>query len=115
MGSFFDAVGDFVSNLASVHWGAMLAGLAAFGSYLTLRSRAYFHGYLARVLRARIPAGQAGEESQPRLFIDQAMAIHIMGEVLEALRGQAPVARIHGTPGYPVTVTVGMTFRLFGK
>jgi hypothetical protein len=31
------------------------------------------------------------------------------------LRGQEPVMRIHGTPGYPLTVMVGMTFRLFGK
>ena len=31
------------------------------------------------------------------------------------LAGQAPVARIHGTPGYPLTVTAGVTFRLFGK
>jgi outer membrane receptor protein involved in Fe transport len=27
----------------------------------------------------------------------------------------APVARIHGTPGYPLTLTAGVTFRLFGK
>ena len=50
MGSFLDAVGDFVSNLASVHWGALLLGLVAFGAYLTLRSRAYFN-----VLRAAYP------------------------------------------------------------
>ena len=31
------------------------------------------------------------------------------------LRGQEPVMRIHGTPGYPLTIMVGMTFRLFGK
>ena len=35
--------------------------------------------------------------------------------VESALRGQEPMARVHGTPGYPVTVMVGMTFRLFGK
>jgi hypothetical protein len=23
--------------------------------------------------------------------------------------------RIHGTPGYPITVTAGITFRFFGK
>jgi outer membrane receptor protein involved in Fe transport len=31
------------------------------------------------------------------------------------LPGQAPVARIHATPGYPRTMTAGLTFRLFGK
>ncbi|MBI3695965.1 MAG: TonB-dependent receptor [Acidobacteria bacterium] len=32
-----------------------------------------------------------------------------------ALPGQLPRARIHGTPGYPLTVAVGVTFRLRGK
>jgi len=50
VGSFLDAVGDFVRNLASVQWGSLLIGLAAFGAYLTLRSRAYFN-----VLRAAYP------------------------------------------------------------
>lgn len=31
------------------------------------------------------------------------------------LPGQEPATRIHATPGYPLTVMVGMTFRLFGK
>jgi len=48
--SFFDAVGDFLGNLASVHWGALAIGLLAFLSYLTLRSRAYYN-----VLRAAYP------------------------------------------------------------
>jgi len=29
--------------------------------------------------------------------------------------GDPVIARIHGTPGYPITVTVGLTFRFFGK
>jgi outer membrane receptor protein involved in Fe transport len=29
--------------------------------------------------------------------------------------GDPVVARIHATPGYPITVTAGLTFRLFGK
>jgi uncharacterized protein (TIRG00374 family) len=48
--SFFDAVGDFLNNLASVHFGALAIGLVAFLAYLTLRARAYFH-----VLRAAYP------------------------------------------------------------
>jgi len=31
------------------------------------------------------------------------------------LPGQEPMTRIHATPGYPLTVMVGMTVRLFGK
>jgi uncharacterized protein (TIRG00374 family) len=47
---FFDAVGKFFSDLASVHWGALLLGLVFFGLNLTLRSRAFFHS-----LRAAYP------------------------------------------------------------
>jgi hypothetical protein len=31
------------------------------------------------------------------------------------LPGQDPIARIHGTPGYPLTVMAGLTFRFRGK
>jgi uncharacterized protein (TIRG00374 family) len=48
--AFFDAVGKFAGNLAAVHWGALLIGLACFVTYLSIRSRAYFH-----VLRAAYP------------------------------------------------------------
>jgi uncharacterized protein (TIRG00374 family) len=49
--TFFNAVGQFFSDLAAVHWGALLLGLAFFGLNLTLRSRAYFN-----TLRAAYPA-----------------------------------------------------------
>src|SRR3954447_13318500 len=49
--AFFDAVGDFVSNLARVHWLSLLLALAAFGVYLTLRARASYN-----ILRAAYPA-----------------------------------------------------------
>jgi uncharacterized membrane protein YbhN (UPF0104 family) len=48
--SFFDAVGDFGSNLAAVRWGSLALGLAAFAVYMTLRARASFH-----ILRAAYP------------------------------------------------------------
>jgi uncharacterized membrane protein YbhN (UPF0104 family) len=48
--SFFDAVGDFASNLAAVNWISLLFGLAAFAVYMTLRARASFH-----ILRAAYP------------------------------------------------------------
>ena len=31
------------------------------------------------------------------------------------LPGQEPVTRIHAAPGYPLTVMVGLTVRMFGK
>lgn len=50
LSSFAGAVGEFLGNLASVHWGELLLGVLAFGIYLTLRARAYFH-----VIRAAYP------------------------------------------------------------
>jgi uncharacterized protein (TIRG00374 family) len=49
--SFLEAAGQFFSDLAAVHWGALLLGLAFFGLNLTLRSRAFFNS-----LRAAYPA-----------------------------------------------------------
>jgi uncharacterized protein (TIRG00374 family) len=49
--SFFDGVDSFFSNLARVHWGALVLALLLFGIYLTLRSRASFN-----ILRAAYPA-----------------------------------------------------------
>jgi uncharacterized membrane protein YbhN (UPF0104 family) len=49
--SFLQAAGQFFSDLAAVHWGALMLGLAFFGLNLTLRSRAFFHS-----LRAAYPA-----------------------------------------------------------
>jgi uncharacterized protein (TIRG00374 family) len=48
--SFFDAVGDFFSQLAAVHWLALVIALVAFTAYLSLRARASFH-----ILRAAYP------------------------------------------------------------
>ena len=48
--SFFDAVGDFTSNIAAVNWLSLLLGLAAFAVYMTLRARASFN-----ILRAAYP------------------------------------------------------------
>jgi uncharacterized membrane protein YbhN (UPF0104 family) len=50
IGDFFDAVGEFFSQLASISWGPLVLGLLCFGVYLTVRSRAFFH-----VLRAAYP------------------------------------------------------------
>jgi uncharacterized membrane protein YbhN (UPF0104 family) len=49
--SFVEAAEEFFSDLAAVHWGALVLGLAFFGLNLTLRSRAFFHS-----LRAAYPA-----------------------------------------------------------
>jgi uncharacterized membrane protein YbhN (UPF0104 family) len=48
--SFFDAVDDFISNLASVRLGPLLLALLLFTAYLSLRARASFH-----ILRAAYP------------------------------------------------------------
>ncbi len=49
--SFLHAAGQFFSDLASVHWGALVVGLAFFALNLTLRSRGFFNS-----LRAAYPA-----------------------------------------------------------
>lgn len=49
--SFVEAAGQFFSDLAAVHWGALVLGLVFFGLNLTLRSRAFFHS-----LRAAYPS-----------------------------------------------------------
>ncbi|HTD08748.1 MAG TPA: lysylphosphatidylglycerol synthase transmembrane domain-containing protein [Solirubrobacteraceae bacterium] len=49
--TFFDAVGQFLEDLAAVHWPALILGLLFFGLNLTLRSRGFFHS-----LRAAYPA-----------------------------------------------------------
>lgn len=51
--TFLHAAGQFFSDLAAVHWGALAFGLALFGLNLTLRSRAYFNA-----LRAAYPAAR---------------------------------------------------------
>ena len=50
VGSFFDSVGEFFSNLARVEWPMLILGLTFFGIYLALRSRAWFN-----ILRAAYP------------------------------------------------------------
>jgi uncharacterized protein (TIRG00374 family) len=48
--SFFDAVDQFFSNLAAVHWGQLLVAFCLFTIYLSFRARASFH-----ILRAAYP------------------------------------------------------------
>src|SRR3954452_23626043 len=50
LGGFFKAAGEFFSSFGALSWGPLLIGLACFGLYLTIRSRAYFN-----VLRAAFP------------------------------------------------------------
>lgn len=49
--SFVEAAEQFFSDLAAVHWAALLLGLVFFGLNLTLRSRAFFNS-----LRAAYPS-----------------------------------------------------------
>jgi len=48
--TFLDAAGQFFSDLAAVHWLALIVGLALFGLNLTARSRGFFN-----TLRAAYP------------------------------------------------------------
>jgi uncharacterized membrane protein YbhN (UPF0104 family) len=48
--AFFDAVGDFASNVAAVRWGPLLLAMVLFVAYLSVRARASFH-----ILRAAYP------------------------------------------------------------
>lgn len=50
LSTFFNAVGQFFSDLAAVHWLSLFLGLVFFGANLTLRSRAFFNS-----LRAAYP------------------------------------------------------------
>ena len=50
LAGFFDAVDKFFSDLAAVHWGALVIALAFFTLYLSLRARASFN-----ILRAAYP------------------------------------------------------------
>jgi len=75
---FFDAVDSFVSNLAAVRWGSLLVGLALFGVYLALRSRAYFHA-----LRAAFP----GERFQWRRIWGAYMAAYGFNNLIPARGG----------------------------
>lgn len=49
--SFFDAAGQFFENLAAIHWLPLVVALACHGTYLSLRTRAWYNG-----LRAAYPA-----------------------------------------------------------
>jgi len=44
---FFNGVGKFFSDLAAVHWGALILGMVLFALNLTLRSRAIFNSMRA--------------------------------------------------------------------
>ena len=59
--SFFDAVGDFASNLAAVNWLSLLIALALFIGYLSLRALASFQDPQGRLSRgASSPSGTSG-------------------------------------------------------
>jgi uncharacterized membrane protein YbhN (UPF0104 family) len=53
--SFFDAAGQFFSDIASVRWGALVIALVCQGLYLTIRTRVWFNG-----LRAAYPGRRFG-------------------------------------------------------
>ncbi len=78
LSSFWNGVESFFRSLADVRWTALLAGLACFGTYLTLRSRAYFN-----VLRAAYP----GERFQWRRIWGAYVAAYGFNNVVPARGG----------------------------
>ena len=52
---FFEAVGQFFSDLAAVHWGALALGMTFFGLNLTVRSRAFYNSLRAAYPQTRFP------------------------------------------------------------
>ncbi len=78
LSSFWAGVESFFSSLADVRWVALLCGLACFGTYLTIRSRAYFH-----VLRAAYP----GERFQWRRIWGAYVAAYGFNSVVPARGG----------------------------
>jgi len=63
----------------------------------------------SRRLRRRIDLNFSAENFTNRSYYETQN--YFVSRVL----GEPPIARIHGTPGYPLTLTAGVTFRLFGK
>lgn len=78
LASFWDGVESFLSSLADVRWGALAIGLACFGIYLSIRSRAYFN-----VLRAAYP----GERFQWRRIWGAYVAAYGFNSVVPARGG----------------------------
>jgi outer membrane receptor protein involved in Fe transport len=63
----------------------------------------------SRRLRRRIDLNFSAENFTDRSYYETQN--YFVSRVLR----EPPIARIHGTPGYPLTLTAGVTFRLFGK
>lgn len=78
VGHFFDAVGSFVDQLASLRWGPLLIALACFVTYLSIRARAFFH-----VLRAAYP----GERIEYRRIWGAYIAAYGFNNVVPARGG----------------------------
>jgi uncharacterized membrane protein YbhN (UPF0104 family) len=76
--NFFGAVGDFFARFGEIQFGSLLLGLACFGVYLTIRSRAYFN-----VLRAAYP----DERIQWRRIWGAYMAAYGFNNVIPARGG----------------------------
>jgi uncharacterized protein (TIRG00374 family) len=76
--SFWHGVESFFSSLAHIHWLPLLLGLICFGTYLTIRARAYFH-----VLRAAYP----GERFAFRRIWGAYMAAYGFNNVIPARGG----------------------------
>jgi outer membrane receptor protein involved in Fe transport len=68
-----------------------------------------FDASLARRIRRGIEFNLSLDNLTDRLYWET------QNYFVSRLTGQEPAARIHGTPGYPLTVTAGLTFRFRSK
>ena len=64
---------------------------------------------LARPIRRGVEFNLALDNLTDRLYYET------QNHFVSRLAGGPPLARIHGTPGYPLTVTAGVTFRMRSK
>jgi outer membrane receptor protein involved in Fe transport len=64
---------------------------------------------LARRLRRGLDLNLALDNFIGRLYYET------QNYFVSRLAGEPPVVRVHGTPGYPLTVTAGLTFRFRSK
>src|SRR5689334_4013429 len=53
--AFFDAAGEFIDNIAEIHWVPLLLALACQGAYLSVRTVAWYNGLRAAYPRERFP------------------------------------------------------------
>jgi outer membrane receptor for monomeric catechols len=128
--AFFRATGprEYVTNAPKLvaNAGLTLSGWKGWSGSLRMRTINHYRldGLDSSILAAGHTAWDFGLSRRVRRGIELNFTIDNMlnrsywetqNYYESRLMGQQPQTRIHATPGYPLTVMVGMTFRMFGK